>query len=167
MRGLLLTLLGGLGGGILGVFVWFAFTFVITAIVTFFYPSWKSSELGSLPSDASCFTVVTLILILPFATLLGASLGVTRAQRLEARWVLQSLPHGIITTFRDDGSLFAETTYHQGVANGPYRDFWPNSRVACEGQYANGLQDGEWRYYNPDGSLQMKILFSAGQEIQG
>jgi hypothetical protein len=27
--------------------------------------------------------------------------------------------HGVVTTFREDGSRLAETTYEQGVAHGP------------------------------------------------
>jgi hypothetical protein len=151
-------------GAILGVLVWLVVAIVVSRIVAFFYPGWSSSELGSWPSDQSCLTFCILILILPFAAILGGSIGVTRAQRMEARWVLQSLPNGLITTSRNDGSLFAETTYYQGVTQGPYRDYWPNGNLACEGQYANGLQHGEWRYYNPDGSLRMILYFSDGQE---
>jgi hypothetical protein len=31
---------------------------------------------------------------------------------------------GLVTTFREDGSRLAETTYEQGVPHGPYRDYW-------------------------------------------
>jgi antitoxin component YwqK of YwqJK toxin-antitoxin module len=41
--------------------------------------------------------------------------------------------HGLVTTFHEDGSQLAETTYEQGVAHGPYRDYWSNGRLSLEG----------------------------------
>ncbi|HMC90237.1 MAG TPA: hypothetical protein VKI17_11855 [Gemmataceae bacterium] len=77
----------------------------------------------------------------------------------------ESVPHGLVTTFRDDGSRLAETTYQGGVAHGPYRDYWSNGLLACEGLYANGSQEGEWRFYNPDGTLREAIWFDGGREV--
>jgi antitoxin component YwqK of YwqJK toxin-antitoxin module len=71
---------------------------------------------------------------------------------------------GLVATYRDDGSLLAETTYRQGVRHGPYRDYWPNGRVSLEGQYVNGLQEGEWRFYDRDGSLREVLRFMGGRE---
>jgi len=73
--------------------------------------------------------------------------------------------HGLVSTFREDGSLLAEVSYDQGVRHGPYRDYWSNGRVSLEGQYAGGLQEGEWRFYNPDGSLWEILRFEVGREI--
>src|ERR1700676_1842638 len=98
-------MLGGLVGAILGLLVWFAITIAISRTVVYFYPGSASDV--SFHSDQSCLMFCILILILPFAASLGGSIGVSQAQRIETRWVLQSLSHGIIATFRDDGSLFA------------------------------------------------------------
>jgi antitoxin component YwqK of YwqJK toxin-antitoxin module len=70
-----------------------------------------------------------------------------------------------VTTYRDDGSLLAEETYDRGVLHGPYRDYWSNGVVSLEGQYADGQQEGEWRFYNEDGSLREKLYFERGREI--
>jgi len=77
----------------------------------------------------------------------------------------ESRRDGLVTTFRDDGSLLAEITYEQGVRHGHYRDYWSNGRVSLEGQYVRGLQEGEWRFYNADGSLREILRFELGREI--
>ena len=69
--------------------------------------------------------------------------------------------HGLVTTFREDGSPLAEATYEQGVPHGPYRDYWSNGRLSLEGHYVHGAQDGEWRFYNPDGSLDIPADLAA------
>ena len=75
-------------------------------------------------------------------------------------------PDGVVTTYRADGSRLAEATYARGVLHGPYRDFWSNGRVSMEGQYRDGLQDGEWRLYDRDtGELREVLRFAAGREI--
>ncbi len=166
MRSFLLTILGGILGTMLGLLVWLLLAISISSIVAYFYPGGTSPVMGFLPSDESFLTGCIFLFLLPFVALYGALLGVTRAECIEARWVMQSLPHGVITTFRDDGARFKETTYHRGVAHGLYRDYWPNGIIACEGQYVNGMQDGEWRHYNPDGSLQQIYHYAVGREIQ-
>jgi hypothetical protein len=35
----------------------------------------------------------------------------------------ESIKDGVVTSFRDDGSLLAEVTYERGVRHGPYRDY--------------------------------------------
>jgi antitoxin component YwqK of YwqJK toxin-antitoxin module len=59
------------------------------------------------------------------------------------------------------------TTYEHGIAHGPYRDYWSNGVLACEGQYVNGVQEGEWRFYNLDGSLAEVLQFKGGREVVG
>jgi antitoxin component YwqK of YwqJK toxin-antitoxin module len=77
----------------------------------------------------------------------------------------ERVPQGLVATFRDDGSRLEETTYQRGVAHGPHRDYWSNGLLACEGQYVNGVQEGEWRFYNPDGTLREVIRFEGGREV--
>jgi antitoxin component YwqK of YwqJK toxin-antitoxin module len=56
-------------------------------------------------------------------------------------------------------------TYKCGVAHGPYRDYWSIGGLACEGQYVHGMQEGEWRSYNADGTLLKVIRFQGGREV--
>lgn len=81
-----------------------------------------------------------------------------------AGWV----PDGPCVAYHDDGSVLLEITYRQGVAHGPYRDFWQNGRVSMTGQYAEGMQEGEWCLYDRDTGESREVLrFVAGREITG
>lgn len=53
----------------------------------------------------------------------------------------------------------------ESPTDGPYREHWSNGRLAIEGQYVNGLQEGEWRYYDENGTLYEIIHFTAGREV--
>lgn len=77
-----------------------------------------------------------------------------------------TIPDGVVTTFRKDGSRLSEATYVRGVLHGPYRDFWSHGGLSSEGHYRDGLQDGEWRYYDCDtGELRDVLQFTAGREV--
>jgi antitoxin component YwqK of YwqJK toxin-antitoxin module len=73
--------------------------------------------------------------------------------------------NGVVAAYREDGSLLSETTYQRGASHGPYRDYWSNGRVSLEGQYLHGIQEGEWRCYNRDGSLREVLHFQGGREV--
>jgi antitoxin component YwqK of YwqJK toxin-antitoxin module len=73
--------------------------------------------------------------------------------------------NGLVTTLRGDGSRLSETTYEQGVPHGPYRDYWSNGELSCGGQYVHGVQEGEWRFYSPEGELREVIRFEGGREV--
>lgn len=76
------------------------------------------------------------------------------------------VPDGPCVAYREDGSLLLEITYSHGVAHGPYRDYWSNGRASLEGQHADGLQEGEWRFYDRDtGELKEVLQFVAGEEV--
>jgi antitoxin component YwqK of YwqJK toxin-antitoxin module len=77
-----------------------------------------------------------------------------------------AVPDGVMTTYRPDGSVLAEATYVGGVLDGPYRDFWSHGGVSMEGRYRDGLQEGEWRFYDRDtGELREVWLFIAGRQV--
>jgi antitoxin component YwqK of YwqJK toxin-antitoxin module len=79
----------------------------------------------------------------------------------------EAIPDGVVTTCRLDGSVLVEASYVGGVLHGPYRDFWSNGRVSLEGQYQNGMKEGEWRFYDQDtGELREVLQFVAGREVR-
>jgi antitoxin component YwqK of YwqJK toxin-antitoxin module len=49
--------------------------------------------------------------------------------------------------------------------DGPYRDYWSDGVLACDGQYRDGVQDGVWRFYDRDGTPREVIRFSGGHEV--
>ena len=64
----------------------------------------------------------------------------------------------------ENGRPFLEIDYNNGVAHGPYIEYWSNGIIATEGQFRQGQQGGVWRYYNLDGSLSEIIHFKEGRE---
>ncbi len=75
-------------------------------------------------------------------------------------------PDGVVTTYRTDGSVLSEAVCAGGVRHGQYRDFWPDGRVSLEGLYRDGLQEGEWRFYDQGtGELREVLRFVAGREV--
>lgn len=85
-----------------------------------------------------------------------------RCEKDPAGWV----PDGACVAYRDSGSLLLEMTYERGVAHGPYRDYWSDGRVATEGQYVGGVQEGEWRFHDQRPGQPPEVLrFAAGREV--
>lgn len=49
------------------------------------------------------------------------------------------------------------------VADGYYREFYPNGQKFAEGQYKDGRQDGAWTYWYDDGKVNRKANYKDGQ----
>jgi antitoxin component YwqK of YwqJK toxin-antitoxin module len=49
------------------------------------------------------------------------------------------------------------------VADGFYREFFPNGQKFAEGQYKNGKQQGEWTYWHENGQVCRKVNYQDGQ----
>ena len=85
-----------------------------------------------------------------------------RCEPNEAGWV----PDGRCAAYWADGTLLLEITYWWGVAHGPYRDHRSDGRLATEGQYADGMQEGEWRFHDTVPGQPLEVIrFVAGREV--
>ena len=51
------------------------------------------------------------------------------------------------------------------LADGPYREYYPNDKVRMEGTVANGLRTGTWTFYAPTGEVLSKIEFKDGKRV--
>ena len=51
--------------------------------------------------------------------------------------------HGVLQSFRSDGSLCSEQTYLHGTLDGPFRRYHPNGELARSGRHVSGELDGE------------------------
>lgn len=49
------------------------------------------------------------------------------------------------------------------VADGFYREFYPNGEEFIEGQYKNGHREGTWTYFLEDGKVQRTVNYKRGQ----
>ncbi|MCI0640873.1 MAG: hypothetical protein L0Y72_30355 [Gemmataceae bacterium] len=76
------------------------------------------------------------------------------------------IPEGEYYALREDGTLLLKISYRNGVVHGPFVDYWSDGKVASEGQFVNGRQDGLWHFYFEDGRLSEIIHFKDGKEIR-
>jgi antitoxin component YwqK of YwqJK toxin-antitoxin module len=60
---------------------------------------------------------------------------------------------GLSTIWYEDGGKLSETTYMNGILNGPYREYHPDNHLKVQGQYLNGFFTGKWLYFNFSGDI--------------
>ena len=49
------------------------------------------------------------------------------------------------------------------VADGFYREYYPNGQKFVDGQYKSGHQEGEWTYWHDNGTVNRKVTYKDGQ----
>ncbi|MGO4477914.1 toxin-antitoxin system YwqK family antitoxin [Massilia sp. 2TAF26] len=59
-----------------------------------------------------------------------------------ARWVL----HGRFYTYHRNGQLASEGNYANGLEDGLWRYYHESGELAAEGRYKDGIDTGEWLY---------------------
>lgn len=78
----------------------------------------------------------------------------------ETRWVA-GRREGLARVWRD-GRLALETTWRDGVLNGPLRAFDPGGWLAVETPHRDGVPDGQMRVLDPDGRVVIREEWAAG-----
>lgn len=58
-----------------------------------------------------------------------------------------------------DNSLLAQFTYALGVLNGPATLYFPDGRLAVQGELVKGQQSGDWKYWYPNGQPRQVLRF--------
>jgi hypothetical protein len=81
--------------------------------------------------------------------------------RDRAAWI----PDGQFDGIDDEGRVRVSITYRNGIVHGPYTGYWSNGNAASVGQFENGVQHGEWKYVNVDGTVAETVLFAHGKEV--
>ena len=75
--------------------------------------------------------------------------------------------HGVSGLYKN-GRTVNETTYANGVMNGPFKIYDDKSGVIQRsGFMKNGKQDGELLYFKPDGSVSMRYQYREGEKVSG
>jgi len=69
---------------------------------------------------------------------------------------------GPARTYYDDGGVWTESTYRDGLLDGPYLERYRGGAKAREGQYQAGLRAGRWVVYFEDGTTAEDATFSRG-----
>lgn len=76
----------------------------------------------------------------------------------------ESRPDGLEAWYFENGRTSRETNYANGLKNGALRTYFEsNGFVETEGQHVNDQPDGDWYYYNPDGTLREHCLWQTGE----
>jgi hypothetical protein len=57
---------------------------------------------------------------------------------------------------------FFESSYAEFVSNGEFRLFYPNGVLAIFGNMVDGKCDGVWKFYTPDGKIDVLNVFDKG-----
>jgi len=61
-----------------------------------------------------------------------------------------------------------EAFYKNGKLEGVYKEYdYKNGKLQKEIYYVNGLEDGPYRFYNPDGNITMEYQYKKGERISG
>src|SRR5436190_15676078 len=70
--------------------------------------------------------------------------------------------NGVETLYAADGTKQSETTYHLGVKEGPWREFFGNGKVRIEGNFRRGQKEGVETRYSESGEKSAEINFHDG-----
>ena len=66
----------------------------------------------------------------------------------KTRWIR----HGLFVAYHENGKVMSEGQYVDGLEDGQWRDFHPDGQPAAEGHYREGKEVGVWRFWKPDGT---------------
>lgn len=85
------------------------------------------------------------------------------ASLVEKRVDSEKYPDGKVRFERE----IARYSDNHFVADGFYREFYPNGEKFAEGQYKNGQQVGGWTYWHDNGKEQRTVTYKNGQPDGG
>ncbi len=71
-------------------------------------------------------------------------------------------PHGRAAVYFNNGKIKELSLYTKGLKNGIYQRFNRYGQKLLEGYFKNGLMDGEWNLFFPDGSVRYRAKFIDG-----
>jgi uncharacterized protein len=89
------------------------------------------------------------------------------------------VPEGVTKEYTPDGNVEKAYLYKNGVIigtgvvkddgnrDGPWKDFYPDGSLKAEGNYDNGKQVGEWRYYHSNGKIEQTGKFNKQGKFEG
>ncbi|GAB5445127.1 MAG: hypothetical protein Fues2KO_54760 [Fuerstiella sp.] len=60
---------------------------------------------------------------------------------------------GVAVYRREDGTLESEVMFEDGTQSGPFSDFHSDGRIACAGVIQNGVNHGDFKYWDRNGRL--------------
>ena len=89
------------------------------------------------------------------------------------------IPEGLKREYSADGKIEKAYLYKNGLItgegivkedgnrDGPWKDFYADGSLRAEGNYDNGKQTGEWKYYHPNGKIEQTGKFNKLGKLDG
>ncbi|SIS40038.1 Antitoxin component YwqK of the YwqJK toxin-antitoxin module [Zobellia uliginosa] len=72
---------------------------------------------------------------------------------------------GVDITYNfNTGNKYVEKEYKDGIVDGIYKEYYPNGELATEGQYVKGQREGKWKYYKA-GKVTREIQFKNDSQV--
>jgi len=93
--------------------------------------------------------------------LTSCTAGSTPEEKVESK---PKEKHGIVETFREDGSQIAKVTYDHGKRNGVSYNYYPNGNVKLEINYINDEKQGMAKWFYESGKLYMESNYIDGKK---
>ncbi len=75
---------------------------------------------------------------------------------------LNNKVQGTVNFYNETGDLIQIEHYNDGLENGEFKSFYPDGSIKETSVFKNGLQDGEHRYFYPNGKLRAFHVFEKG-----
>ena len=79
--------------------------------------------------------------------------------------LIKGKKNGSFKTWYLDGQLAKEGKMVEDRWHGLYQEWRPDGTQRVRGNYVNGVQDGEWIFYNKEGKALPPVSFEMGKEV--
>jgi len=91
----------------------------------------------------------------------------------------KGVPEGIRREYSPEGKIEKSWLYKNGVVigegiiledgnrNGPWKDYYADGTLKAEGNYDNGKQVGEWKFYHQNGKIEQTGKFGKTGKLEG
>jgi antitoxin component YwqK of YwqJK toxin-antitoxin module len=80
----------------------------------------------------------------------------------ERRTFMHGLQVGLYQQIGENEQPILEMMYKDGKANGKARYYYNSNQIRIDGQYADGVRDGEWTFYDIHGHLERRATYVNG-----
>ena len=78
---------------------------------------------------------------------------------------MQWVRHGPFVAYHEDGEIASEGQYVDGLEQGEWHDYHDNGQLAAKGCYIDGKEHGYWQFWAPDGTEEDPVEYDHGEEV--
>ena len=98
--------------------------------------------------------------------MVGCCAGTVMGNRESIDTYTMGIRNGEALLFSPNGNRIKQENYVNDTLDGIVKQWYEDATLKLEGQYRNGLFDGKWVYYNPDGGLVGVGNYDLGTGVQ-